>query len=312
MKKLLSLILIAILAMSLVAGCTVPEAKKEPAAEDQTSEAKPFEGQYIVNAQYALDHLNDDNVILVDARGPEAAKAGTVKGAIALVWQQFAACTEGAPGDPMWGTILPPDQLSQALSAAGLAKDKEIILFAAGADGWGDDGRILWELRAAGYPNLKMVDGGYMALVDAGAEIVNGAAEPVPAEVTIDSIDTTAVINTDALVKDYETYKIIDVRDDKEYEGGIYYGEAAGGHLPGAIHLKFTDLFREDGTLKSNDDIIAMAEAAGLSKDDKIVAYCTAGIRSAYMQLILEMCGFDSALNYDESYYRWCAVEDVE
>ena len=30
------------------------------------------------------------------------------------------------------------------------------------------------------------------------------------------------------------------------------------------------------------------------------------------MQLILEMCGFENSINYDESYYRWCAVEDVE
>ena len=53
-------------------------------------------------------------------------------------------------------------------------------------------------------------------------------------------------------------------------------------------------------------------EDAGITKDDKVVTYCTAGIRSGYMQLILEMCGFKNTQNYDESYYRWCAVEDVE
>ncbi len=35
-----------------------------------------------------------------------------------------------------------------------------------------------------------------------------------------------------------------------------------------------------------------MFEDAGITKDDKVVTYCTAGIRSGYMQLILEMCGF--------------------
>lgn len=308
MKKLISFMLIAVLAISLLAGCEAPAEEAGTASDN----AEPFEGKYIVNAQYVLDRMDDDNVILVDARGPDAAKAGTIKGAIALVWQQFAACAEGAPGDAMWGTILPPDELSEALSAAGLAKDKEIILFAAAEDGWGDDGRILWELRAVGYPDVKMVDGGYLALVAAGADVVNGAADPVPAEVKIDGIDNTAVINTDALVDAYDTYKVIDVRADKEYNGGVYYGEAKGGRLPNAILLRYTDLFREDSTLKSNEEIIALAEAAGLSKDDKIVAYCTAGIRSAYMQLILEMCGFDNVQNYDESYYRWCVVEEVE
>lgn len=56
----------------------------------------------------------------------------------------------------------------------------------------------------------------------------------------------------------------------------------------------------------------AEKEDVGFSKDDQIVTYCTAGIRSGYMQLILEMCGFGNSKNYDESYYRWCAVEEVE
>lgn len=40
-----------------------------------------------------------------------------------------------------------------------------------------------------------------------------------------------------------------------------------------------------------------MLEAAGLSKENTIVTYCTAGIRSACMQLILEMCGFENSIN---------------
>ena len=39
--------------------------------------------------------------------------------------------------------------------------NKEIIIFSNAQDGWGDDGRILWTLLAAGYENVKMVNGGY-------------------------------------------------------------------------------------------------------------------------------------------------------
>ena len=102
------------------------------------------------------------------------------------------------------------------------------------------------------------------------------------------------------------------MRDDKEYDGKAAYGEAKGGHLPGAIHIKYTDLFNSDSTLKSNEELTAMFEEAGLTTEDHIVTYCTAGIRSAYMQLVMEMCGFENSENYDESFYRWCAVEEVE
>lgn len=259
-----------------------------------------------------MDHMKDENVLIVDARGEDAAKGGTVEGAVAVIWQQFASVSDGAAGDPMWGTILDTDRLSAALSAAGISQDKEIILFAAAQNGWGDDGRILWELVAVGFPNVKMVDGGYDALVAAGVPTVKGAAAYTPADVTVTAIDETHVINTDALVADYDSFKVVDVRADEEYDGGTLYGEVKGGHLPGAIHIRFTDLFNEDCTLKSNDEISAMFEEAGIAKTDKIVTYCTAGIRSAYMQLILEMCGFENSMNYDESYYRWCACQDVE
>ena len=63
-----------------------------------------------------------------------------------------------------------------------------------------------------------MVDGGYDALVAAGAPIVKGAAAYTPAEVTIEAIDETHLINTDALAADYANYKIVDVRADEEYE----------------------------------------------------------------------------------------------
>lgn len=271
-----------------------------------------FTGEYVVDADYVLAHMNDSNVLLVDARGEDAAKGGTVEGAIAVVWQMFADVSNGASGDPMWGTLLAPEALSKALSDTGISPDKEIILFSNAQNGWGDDGRVLWGLVSAGFTNVKMVNGGYDAMAAAGVPTVKGAAAYTPAEVTVTALDESHTINTDALAADYDSYKIVDVRADEEYEGQTLYGEAAGGHLPGAIHIRYTDLFRDDCTLKSNEELTAMFEAAGLSKTDKIVTYCTAGIRSAYMQLVLEMCGFENTWNYDESYYRWCACQSVE
>ena len=313
MKKLFALFLTAALLFSAAAcGANTGAGNSSDSSQEDDGTRVPFTGAYVVDAAYVKEHMGEEGVLLVDARGEDAAAKGTVEGAIAVIWQMFADVSSGVSGDPMWGTILPVEQLSEQLSATGISPDKEIILFAAAQNGWGDDGRILWELVAAGFPNVKMVDGGYDALVAAGCPTVKGAAAYTPAEVTITSIDETHVINTDDLVANYDSYTIVDVRADEEWEGQVLYGEAAGGHLPGAIHVRYTDLFNDDCTLKSNDEILALFADAGITPDQAVVTYCTAGIRSAYMQLILEMCGFENTLNYDESYYRWCACQEVE
>lgn len=272
--------------------------------------ASGFTGKYIVDAEYVKLAAEKPNVLLIDARGEEDAKQGTVEGAIAVKWQMLAN-VQGKPGDAMWGTILEPAALSTTLGNLGITQDKEIIVFGAAQKGWGDEGRIVWELLAAGFSNVKMVDGGIDALTNA-VKIVKGATAPVPAQVTVTEINNNHNINTDALSADYKNLKVIDVRDDKEYKGEILYGEAKGGHLPGAIHIKYTDLFNADQTLKSNDTLIKLFTDAGLAKTDKIVTYCTAGIRSAYMQLIMEMTGFENSFNYDESFYRWSAINNLE
>lgn len=306
-KKWLFVLLSVVLILSL-AGCN-----SQPAI-DEGGEVKSsvFTGEYIVDANYVKDHYEDENVILLDARGEDAAKKGTIEGATTTTWQNLSNVENAAIGDYDWGLILKPEILSERLGELGLSKDKEIILFSEGPNGWGEDGRILWTLKAAGYENLKMVDGGLKALQDAGLPQSKDVTKLDPVEVKIDKLDYEHVINTEELEENFDDYIIVDVRADEEYEGQVLYGEAQGGRVPGAIHIRFTDLFDEDGYLKSNEEITKLFEDANIKKTDKIVTYCTSGIRSAYSQLILEMLDYDVTKNYDGSYNTWCANNEVE
>ena len=329
-KKVLVLCLIMVL--SVAAGCgkqdtdnTVDAAEKiEGDAQEQQEESEAekdaeeipddghFHGEYIVTGEYAKDRIGAEDVLFIDARGWQKAVLGTLKGAIATTWQDLCTCQEGQAGDADWGKIPAPDDLEGRLGELGITKDKEIIVFADTLDGWGDDARLVWEFLAAGFEDVKMIDGGYAAAKAAGAETQLFASGSEPGEVTVDSIDNTHVMTTEELQANYDEYTIVDVRTDEEYNGAILYNEAQGGHLPGAIHVRYTDLFQEDGTLKPNSELAEMIESAGVDKEDKVVTYCTGGIRSAYTQLVLEMCGYENTWNYDQSFWRWAVVGEVE
>ena len=329
-KKVLVLCLIMVL--SVAAGCgkqdtdnTVDAAEKiEGDAQEQQEESEAekdaqeipdyghFHGEYIITGEYAKDRIGAEDVLFIDARGWQKAVLGTLKGAIATTWQDLCTCQEGQAGDADWGKIPAPDDLEGRLGELGITKDKEIIVFADTLDGWGDDARLVWEFLAAGFEDVKMIDGGYAAAKAAGAETQLFASGSEPGEVTVDSIDNTHVMTTEELQANYDEYTIVDVRTDEEYNGAILYNEAQGGHLPGAIHVRYTDLFQEDGTLKPNSELAEMFESAGVDKEDKVVTYCTGGIRSAYTQLVLEMCGYENTWNYDQSFWRWAVVGEVE
>lgn len=50
------------------------------------------------------------------------------------------------------------------------------------------------------------------------------------------------------------------------YNGEVLYDEIKRWTSTRAIHVRYTDLFQENGQLKSNQDITAMFEAAGVRK----------------------------------------------
>lgn len=276
-----------------------------------------FTGSYVISAnnlKYKMDAK--EKMILVDTRGIDS-KTVTAKGAITMTWQQISrtTVTDGTKaGESGFARTLSASKVSKQLSKLGLGLKDQIILFSDNYKngGWGDDGRIAWQLIQCGYKNVKIVNGGLTAMKKAGIATQKGPSAAKKKTVKVSKVDTTSHdITTAALKANYSDYKIIDVRADEEYNGKVLYGEKSGGHLKGAIHIRFTDLFNKNGTLKTTTQLTAMFEKAGLKKTDKIVTYCTGGIRSGYMQLVLQMCGFKNSYNYAESVYRWSNTADA-
>lgn len=280
---------------------------------DTTVEIVEFvDTSYIVDAEWLNDNLGREDLLILDARGSDTYDKGHIPGSIAVMWQNFADMS-GAPGEnPNWGTVLEPNALSEKLSEFGISKDKEIVVYTSTKGGWGEEGRIVWMLKRAGFDNVKMLDGGFEYWEANNYEVSKDKVEPTPAVVEVTALDNSTNIDTEELASKLEEVVIIDVREENEFEGAQKYGEARGGHLPGAINITFNEFMNDDGTLKTAQEIKAILDEYGIEKDDEIVTYCTAGIRSAHMQIVLTMMGYENAKNYDASFYAWAGNEDLE
>jgi len=314
--KRFAFILALILTLSLVvSGCSNNSdntSAGETEKQEPTEESVEFvDTSYIVDADWLNENLDNENLLILDARGADAYNKGHIPGAIAVMWQNFADMS-GTPADnPNWGTVLKAEELSKKLSEFGISPDKEIVVYTATDGGWGEDGRIVWMLKRAGFENAKMLDGGFEYWTSKGYEVSKEAVEPTPTEVNITKLSDDSNIETEELANRLGELVVIDSRGKDEYEGAQNYGEARGGHIPGAINIPFNEFLNKDGTLKTAKEIKAILDSNGIDKDDEIVTYCTAGIRSAHMQIVLDMMGYN-ARNYDASFYVWSANENLE
>ena len=258
---------------------------------------------WIVSADLAKQLLSG-GATLLDARQPILKWFCRLPPAIPVTWQEFSRSHF-----PHKGKIIEDDAiLTQKLQALGICQDQPAIVIADSVKGWGEDGRIVWMLRTLGHEKAVFVDGGYRALIKAGIYQAKGANNPPLTGDFIVSRRSNWEIQQDNLkvILGNDNLVVIDARESREYAGKTPYGEARGGHIPGAVHLYYKQLMDKQGQLLTRGEIVAILQHKGVSLSTQIVSYCSGGIRSAWLTSVLTNLGFD-AKNYAGSMWEWSA-----
>jgi len=98
---------------------------------------------------------------------------------------------------------------------------------------------------------------------------------------------------------------VLDVRTRKEYEGSAGYPcDPRQGHIPGAIHLDWEELFAGEGRPHDRETVLALVRDRGIDPELELVAYCHSGQRSAFAAAALRAVGLE-AENYEGSWHEW-------
>jgi thiosulfate/3-mercaptopyruvate sulfurtransferase len=105
---------------------------------------------------------------------------------------------------------------------------------------------------------------------------------------------------------------LVDSRTYAEFIGMKKYGEARGGRLPDAILIPFKRMFDKEKKIKSVQELRKLFIEAGIDPENRIETYCTGGIRSAHMAIMLRMAGFPHVRNYDASFYVWAGNPELD
>ncbi|MBT5773080.1 MAG: sulfurtransferase, partial [Dehalococcoidia bacterium] len=117
----------------------------------------------IAEAEWLAEHLDDDDVVLVQIEGGrEAYEAGHLPGAVfADGYDDFTAERGGVRA------LVPlPHELAATLGRMGIDQSKRVIFYSAGKSMWPSRG--YWVLRYYGFPMVQIADRSLAALEAAG------------------------------------------------------------------------------------------------------------------------------------------------
>ena len=274
-------------------------------------EARAAEREWVVTSKKAAAMI-DAGATVLDARGKSSFSSAHIAGAQLASWQEFSRSKKARRGQ-----LLADDGVLQAkLRAKGVSKDRAVVVVGDPLGGWGEDGRIVWMLRTLGHDSAVLVDGGHDALVKRGVKTGSGvASEAKPGDFEVKRTGRYSITKK-RLKKSLageEKVVIIDTREAREFTGQTPYGESRGGHVPGAVHIHFSEFIGADGKLLPEEKMRAkLAELGVEDKSTRIVAYCTGGVRSGWFVAVLQDLGYKRSKNYAGSMWEWSAASAEE
>ena len=94
---------------------------------------------------------------------------------------------------------------------------------------------------------------------------------------------------------------IIDARSPDEFNG-VVSRAAREGHIPSAINRDWVENLDEDGTLKSDKELLSLYQ---FEKNSNIITYCQGAYRAANSFLALKKLGFKNVKVYLGSWGEW-------
>ena len=258
----------------------------------------------LVTTQWLADHLGAPDLAIVDSsffmpadqRDPSAEfREAHIPGARFLDIGKVANRDHPAPH------MLPSAaDFGAAMEALGVGRDDRIVVYdnsplRTAARGW-------FMLRHFGAERVAILDGGFQKWRAEGRPVEGGEARPRAAtfraeEAADEVVDKARILAGPGL-------PIADARSRGRFEGtepdprpGM-----ADGHIPGSRNVPYASLYLDDGTFKSEEELRAAVEAAGVDPQAPFVATCGSGVTANSLIFASRRLGARGHKLYDGSW----------
>ena len=192
--------------------------------------------------------------------------------------------------------------LQEAVRQWGVIPGRTIVLYdndraMTAARGW-------WVLRWAGLADVRVLDGGLPAWIDAEFPVVDVPKIPTKTDINVTPGHMREFGADEARVI-AEKGVLLDARIRPNYIGGLEQGgDPRRGHIPGAISAPTLDNLTDPGPFADSQTLVEMYRGLGVTSGTDVGVYCGAGMSAAHTVLALAAIGIGAAL-YPGSWSQW-------
>jgi thiosulfate/3-mercaptopyruvate sulfurtransferase len=265
----------------------------------------------LVDADWVEAHLDDDKVVLVEVDEDTAAyDKNHIKGAVRLDWKKDLQ-------DQVRRDFVSKEQFEALLSSRGIANDDTIVLYG-GNNNW-FAAYAYWYFKLYGHEDVKLLDGGRKKWELDSRELVSEV--PQRAETSYQAKEPNNDIRAfrDEVVSAIGVKNLIDVRSPDEFSGKLLAPahlpqeqSQRAGHVTSAVNIPWAKSANEDGTFKSDDDLVELYKSEGVDFSKDTIAYCRIGERSAHTWFVMhEILDQPNVKNYDGSWTEYGSLVGV-
>lgn len=267
--------------------------------------------EVLVDSKWALAHLDDPKVVFVEVdEDADAYGVNHIRGAVGLNWR--VDLQDGLRRD-----VISKGGLEKLLSEKGISNDDTIVLYG-GNNNW-FAAYAYWYLKLYGHQDVRLLDGGRKKWELDGLELVSDATVRPATTYVAKEQDRSLRAFRDDVVNAIGVQNLVDVRSPDEYAGRLLAPahlpqetSQVPGHIPTAASIPWSKAANEDGTFKSDDELKALYEGAGVDLNKDTIAYCRIGERSSHSWFVLrELLGIKNVRNYDGSWTEYGSLIGV-
>jgi thiosulfate/3-mercaptopyruvate sulfurtransferase len=198
-----------------------------------------------------------------------------------------------------------PQQFAEAMGKYGIGADSQVILYSSAEPMWA--ARIWWMLRAYGFDNALILDGGWAKWVREARPVSQDACvyEPQVFNARLRPGIFADKLNVLGAVGDLDAC-VINALPPPVHAGtgGPAFGRR--GRITGSVNVPNSLLHDPDtGTYLPIDKLREVFDAVGVSEGDRLITYCGGGIASSNDAFALTMLGYEDVAVYDASMFEW-------